>query len=223
MTLRLHHHPFSSYCQKVLIALYEREVPFEPVVVDLGDAAQRAALEALWPLAKFPVLRDEGRGITIPESSPIIFYLDRAHPGPPPLIPDDPDAALQVQIWDRFLDNYVMTPMQKVVADTLRPAGRGDPQGVDDARALLAKAYGMLDDRLAAANGGWIADAGFTLADCAAAPALFYANVALPFAGHRRLEAYYRRLLERPSFARAVDEARPYRGLFPLAWPDSYR
>lgn len=221
MTLRLYYHPFSSFCQKVLVALYERAVPFEPVIIDLGNAEQRASLERVWPLAKFPVLRDEARGVTVPESSLIISYLDQVHPGPPPLVPADPDEAMRVHIWDRVFDNYVEVPLQKAVTDTFRPEGRHDPQGVEEAKGLLAKAYAMIEDGLADGR-RWMAGDTFTLADCGAAPALFYANIILPFAGHRRIEAYYGRLLARPSFARAVEEARPYRSLFPLPWPESY-
>jgi len=222
MTLRLYYHPFSSYCQKVLIALYERRVPFDRQIIDLGASDQRAALQALWPLAKFPVLRDESRGVTVPDSTVIIEYLDSRHSGPAPMIPRDPEAALSVRLRDRFFDAYVMTPMQKVVADNFRPDGRRDPQGVEDAKALLAKAYGIIDSRFLEGS-RWIAGDTFSLADCSAAPALFYANIALPFSGHKQLEAYSERLLARPSFTRAVDEARPYRTLFPLEWPESYR
>jgi glutathione S-transferase len=222
MTLKLYYHPFSSYCQKVLVALYERAVPFEGEIVDLGDAEQRAALERLWPLAKFPVLHDEARGVTVPESSMIIAYLDGLFPGPRPMIPADPDTALRVNIWDRFFDNYVETPLQKVVGDTFRPEGASDPHGVGEAKTLLSKAYSIAEARLAEGGGDWIAGSDFTLADCAAAPALFYANIVQPFAGNPHLEAYYARLLARPSFARAVDEARPYRKLFPLEWPEGY-
>jgi glutathione S-transferase len=222
MTLRLFYHPFSSYCQKVLIALYERKVVFDRQIIDLGDPDQRATLQALWPLAKFPVLRDEGRGITVPESSIIIEYLDQRHPGPSPMIPIDREAALSVRLRDRFFDDYVSTPMQKVVADNFRPEGGRDPHGVEDARALLARAYEIIDRRFLE-SGRWIAGDSFTLADCAAAPALFYANIARPFDGYRQLQAYYERLLERPSFTQAVEEARPYRALFPLEWPQAYR
>lgn len=219
--LKLYYHPFSSFCQKVLAALYEREVPFEGVVVDLGDPEQKAALERLWPIGKFPVLRDEGRGATVPESSLIIAYLDRAHSGPPPLVPADPDAALRVHLWDRFFDHYVETPMQKAVADNFRPEGARDPHGVDEAKALLRRAWDILDDELAK-GGEWVTGDAFTLADCGAGPALFYANIVQPFAGRRRVEAYYARLLARPSLARAVEEARPYRHFFPLPWPEGY-
>src|SRR5688572_8583585 len=210
MTLTLHYHPFSSFCQKVLVALYEREVPFGRAVVDLGDPEQKAALERLWPIGKFPVLRDEERGVTVPESSLIVQYLDRVHPGPPPLVPDDPEAAMKVHLWDRFFDHYVELPLQKVVGDTFRPEGGHDPHGVGEAKATLGRAYDLLEDKLAD-GGAWIGGDSFSLADCGAAPALFYANMVHGFAGRPRLEAYYARLRSRPSFARAVDEARPFR------------
>ena len=219
MTLTLHYHPFSSFCQKVLIALYERDVPFEGAVVDLGDAQQKAALEALWPLAKFPVLQDETSGAIYAESSIIVEHLDRAHQGPAPMIPADAEAALRVRLWDRIFDNYVEHPMQKAVADNFRPEGARDPHGVEEAKVLLAKAYGTIEAELARHGQEWMAGDSFTLADCAAAPALFYADIIVPLAGRPRLEAYYRRLLARPSFARAVEEARPYRAFFPLPWP----
>lgn len=219
--LTLHYHPFSSYCQKVLVALYERDVPFGRNIVDLGDAEQKAALERLWPMGKFPVLRDEARGVTVPESSLIVQYLDRARPGPPPLVPADPDAAMRVHLWDRFLDHYVETPMQKGVADNFRPEGARDPHGVEDAKALLRRSWDILEDQLADGR-EWVAGEAFSLADCGAGPALFYANIIQPFARRPHLEAYYERLLERPSFARAVEEARPYRHFFPLPWPDDY-
>lgn len=221
MSYRLYLHPFSSFCQKVVIALYEREIPFEPVKIDLPDPDQRAQLAALWPMAKFPVLRDEARGVTVPESSLIVEYLDRVHPGAP-LVPADPDAALEVRILDRFFDQYVQGPMQKVVADNFRPEGAGDAWGVEDSRSQLTRAWDIAEERLAANGGPWAAGSEFTLADCAAAPALFYANIAQPFAGHPWLEAYYARLVDRPSVARAIDEGRPYRNFLPLAWPDSY-
>jgi glutathione S-transferase len=221
MTLSLHYHPFSSFCQKVLVALYEREVPFKAVVVDPSDPDSKAAFERLWPMGKFPVLRDEARGKTVPESSVIIEYLDRAHPGPPPLVPHDPDEALEARLWDRFFDNYVELPLQKVVGDSLRPDGVHDPHGVEEAKALLGRAYDLLEDRLTA-SGTWVAGEAFGLADCGAAPALFYANMVRPFAGRRSLEAYYARLRNRPSFARAVEEARLFRPYFPLPWLEGW-
>lgn len=215
MTLRLYAHPFSSYCQKVLIALYENSTPFEYLTLD--DAKNGADLEALWPIKKFPLLVDEGRAIL--EASIIIEYLDLHHSGPVRLIPEDPRAALEVRLMDRFFDNYVMTPMQKIVGDRLRPEQDRDPYGVTEARAMLDKAYDWLDRTLA--DREWAAGAAFSLADCAAAPALFYTDWAHPM-GEKfpRVRDYRRKLLAQPSFARAVDEARPYRPYFPLGAPD---
>jgi glutathione S-transferase len=221
MALKLYYHPFSSFCQKVLVALYERDVPFRGVVLDFSNPEEKAAFERVWPMGKFPVLSDETRGATVPESTLIVEYLDRIHPGPAPLVPTDPEAALEVHLWDRFFDNYVEHPLQKAVGDSLRPEGVRDPHGVEEALALLGRAYDLLEDRLAA-SGTWVAGESFTLADCGAAPALFYANMVRPFAGRPRLEAYYARLRDRPSFARAVDEAREFRPYFPLPWPEGW-
>ena len=215
MTLKLYAHPFSSYCQKVLIALYENNTPFEYLTLD--DPQNGSGLEAPWPIKKFPVLVDEGR--TILEASIIIEHLDLHHPGPMRVIPEDPRAALEVRLMDRFFDNYVMTPMQKIVTDRLRPEQDRDPYGVSEARAMLDKAYGWLDATLAARE--WAAGATFSLADCAAAPSLFYADWAHQIDERfSRVRDYRRKLLARPSFARAVDEARPYRPYFPLGAPD---
>ena len=222
MALKLYYHPFSSFCQKVLVALYERDMAFEGELVGTGDPEPKAMLEAIWPIGKFPVLRDEERGVTVPEASLIIQYLDRVRPDPKALVPDDPDAALQAHIWDRFFDLYVAQPMQERVKDCFRPEDGKDPIGVEEAKAQLAKTYRILDAHLADRGGEWVTGEDFTLADCGAGPALFYANIVQPFAGHSQVEAYYGRLLARPSFARAVDEARPYRAIFPLGWPDSY-
>jgi glutathione S-transferase len=221
MTLTLYYHPFSSFCQKVLVAFYERDVPFEGIVVNPADPEQKAALERLWPIGKFPVLRDEARGVTVPESSLIVEYLDRAHPGPPPLVPAESEPALKARQWDRFFDHYVEFPLQKVVGDALRPEGGRDPYGVEEAGAMLERAYDLLEDSLTEER-EWAAGDSFSLADCGAAPALFYANMVVPFAGRRNVEAYYDRLRARPSFARAVDEARPYRDFFPLPWLDGW-
>lgn len=221
MTLRLYLHPFSSYCQKVLIALYERDVPFEPVEVNLGDPEQRAALAALSPVAKFPVLRDEARGVTVPESTLIIEYVDGVGSAEP-LVPRKPAASLETRILDRFLDQYLHTPMQKIVADNFRPEDARDNWGVDEAKRQIASAYDMLDARLAANGGPWATGRAFSLADCAAAPPLFYAGMIVPFDDRPTLDAYYRRLRARPSFARAVDEARPYREWFPPGWREGW-
>jgi glutathione S-transferase len=217
MTLTVHEHPFAAYCWKVLIALYERNVPFERHFI--GDEADRAQLAELWPMAGMPVLVDDAAGVTLPESTIIVEYLDRFGDAPA-LVPAAPAAALRTRLWDRVIDTYVMTPMQKIVGDSLRPAGRNDPQGVADARVLLDSAYALLDTHLA--GGNWAAGEEFTLADCAAAPALFYARVVERWDENNlvNLTRYYAALTERSSVARVIDEAREYRELFPLPWPD---
>jgi glutathione S-transferase len=207
--LVLHEHPFASFCQKPLVALYELDLAFEARIVE-GD---RRELAELWPPAKIPVLRDETADLTLPESTTIIEYLDGL--AGPKLVPAD---ALQARLWDRFHDQYVAVAMQKIVGDSLRPEGRSDPAGVDEARRTLDTAYGVLDAQLA--GNAWTAGAAFTLADCAAAPALFYARVVHRWDDGQRpnLARYYRDLRERESVARVVEEARPYRELFPLPW-----
>jgi glutathione S-transferase len=215
--MKLHAHPFSSYCQKVLIALYENGTPFELRMLAPGDAQAAAEHEALWPLKRMPVLVDEGR--TVVEATIIIEHLGLRHPGPVRLIPEDPRAALDVRMMDRFFDNYVMTPMQKIVGDGIRAPEHRDRQGVAEARHTLDTAYRWLED--AVAGHEWAAGNSFSLADCAAAPALFYADWSHPIAETlANVRAYRRRLLARPSFARAVDEARPFRPNFPLGAPD---
>jgi glutathione S-transferase len=214
MTLELYYHPLASYCWKVLIALYENETPFEPHAIDLGNAASRAELVALWPFTKFPVLRDRARGRVVPESSIIIEYLGQHHPGSVRLLPEDPDRALEARLQDRFYDVYVHEPMQKIVGDRLRPTGRGDPDGVAQARSLLDTAYALIEGSMAART--WASGDAFTLADCAAAPALHYANRVHPLGDARKnAGAYLARLEGRPSFARVIAEARPYFHLFP--------
>jgi glutathione S-transferase len=213
MSLTLHFHPLASYCHKALMALYENDTPFTPKLVDLGNEAERTALLQLWPIGKFPVLRDQARDQTIPESSIIIEYLDRHHPGRIRFIPDDADLAWLTRLRDRFYDLYVHEPMQKIVLDRLRPAGASDAQGVDDAKARLLTAYGMIDREMAAAT--WAMGDAFSLADCAAAPALFYANEVMPFDTHQHVAAYFDRLRARPSYARVLREAEPYFAMFP--------
>jgi glutathione S-transferase len=215
MTLVLHGHPFSSYTQKVLIALYENATPFTWRVLDGPPAF--AELAALWPIRLMPVLVADGTPIA--ESSIIIEHLVLAHAGTVRLIPADPLAALKVRFLDRFFDLYVMTPMQKIVGDRLRQEGERDPKGVADARARLEVAYGWLEKELAGRQ--WAAGDDFTLADCAGAPSLFYADWAHPIGGEcTNLRAYRARALKRPSFARAVEEARPFREFFPLGAPN---
>jgi glutathione S-transferase len=214
MTLTLHFHPLSSFCQKALVALYELELPFTKNVVDLADPAQRAALLALWPIGKFPVLRDEARAITVVESSLIVEYLDQRCAAQPRLLPADPDRARVCRHWDSFYDQYVNVPMGKIVTDKLRPEGAHDAFGVAQAREQLETSYAMADAWLGAH--AWAAGDAFTMADCAAAPALFYANQVAPFVTRwAHLAAYFARLEQRPSFARAVAEAKPYWSLFP--------
>lgn len=213
MSLTLHFHPLSSFAQKVLVGLYELGVPFEKHVVDLADAAARAAFLKLSPLGKIPVLRDEARGRTVPESTIILEYVDQHHAGAARLIPADPDRARECRLRDRFYDLYVNVPMQKIVTDKLRPEGRHDPHGVEQARAQLETAYSIADEQLRGLT--WALGETFSMADCAAAPALFYASKVLPFGARPHLAAYFERLTERPSFARALEEARPYFALFP--------
>jgi glutathione S-transferase len=218
MPLKLYYHPLSSYCQKVLIALYENGTPFATQLVNLGDAKERADFVALWPIGKFPVIRDEDSGRTIPESSPIIEYLARHHPGPVALIPQDAELAWQVRAQDRVLDLYVHSEMQKIVGDRLRPADKKDPFGVEQARARIATCYDMLERDLGSRPGleTWAVGESFTMADCAAAPALFYANKVQPFdETHPHLARYFNRLSERPSYKRVLDEAKPYLKFFP--------
>ncbi len=214
MSLKLHFHPLSSFCHKVLIALYENDTPFQPHLVDLGDEASRAAFLKVWPIGKFPVLQDEATDRTIPESSTIIEYLSQHYPGKTPLLPADADVARQTRLRDRFYDLYVHQPMQKIVGDRLRPPDRKDPFGVEQAMTLLATSLGMIDEDMTTKT--WAMGEAFTMADCAAAPALFYADRVMPFAGtHRTAAAYLDRLMARPSYARALEEAKPYFHLFP--------
>lgn len=224
MTLHLYCHPFSSFCQKTLMAFYEKQVDFTPHVIDLRDERSRAELMALWPYGKFPVLHDTVSGITMAESSIIIEFIDASNAAGPRLVPADPAVSRAVRLWDRILDNYLHLPMQKIVADRLRPADGKDPIAVADARRTLATTYDMLERTLT--QGQWLFRDFFTLADCAAASPLFYAERVAPFrADHPNLAAYFSRLLARPSFARCVEEARDHRSLFPAAdtdgpWPD---
>ncbi|MVW86570.1 glutathione S-transferase family protein [Pseudomonas sp. PB101] len=208
MSLTLYFHPLSSFCHKALIAFYELDIKFEKRIIDLGNAADRAELQALWPLGKFPVIRDHARNKAVPESSVIIEYLDRQAN----LIPEAWEAALEVKLWDRFFDLHVQVPMQKIVADRIN-AANGD---LTRERAALTTAYGMLEHQLTGKT--WVAGPAFSMADCAAAPALFYASTLVPFADeHRHLCAYFDRLVQRPSVNRVIDEARPYFSMYPFA------
>jgi glutathione S-transferase len=215
MSLTLHFHPLSSFCMKALVGLYELDVPFTKHLVDLGNDADRAAFLELWPVGKFPVLRDDARNVTVPETSILLEYVDARY-GPGRLVPLDPERARECRLRDRFYDLYVNVPMGKIVTDKLRPVGQRDPYGVEQAKAQLETAYAVADEWMGAAAGPWSVGDSFTLADCAAAPALFYANQVVPFGGGRpHLADYFGRLALRPSFARVVNEAKPYASLFP--------
>lgn len=213
MALELHLHPLSSYCWKVLIALYEAGTSFEPVMVDLGDPAARASHLKLSPFGKIPALRDADRGVEVFETSIIIEYLDRNYPGAVRLVPEDADLALEVRLWDRIFDQYVMNAFQPIISDRLRPADQRDPLSVQTAHANLRHAYEVLEQRLAGRT--WAAGEAFSLADCAAAPSLFYAALAEPLDAFPVTAGYRQRLLERPSVARAVEEAKPFFQYFP--------
>lgn len=214
MSLELYFHPLSSFCQKVLVALYENDTPFEPHFIDLANEASRAELMKLWPPARFPLLHDRARDRIVPESSIIIEYLAEHHPGPTALVPRDNDVARQMRMRDRFYDLDVNVPMQKIVTDRLRPEGKNDPFGVERAKAQLETAYGMIERDMAAKP--WAMGDAFTMADCAAAPALFYANMAMPFGDkYRNAAGYLDRLKARPSFARVLEEAKPYLSMVP--------
>lgn len=215
MPLTLYLHPLSSFCHKVLTALYEKDIPFTPHIVDFPDAEARARYLNLWPIGKIPLLRDEAADRTLPETTIIIEYLEQRFSNARPLFPRDEDARLQARLWDRFFDLYIHVPMQKIVADRLRPEGEKDARGVAEARATLKTAYDMIERQLAGKQ--WVLGEDFTIADCAASPALFYSSIVAPFAQtHPNVSAYFERLLARPSFKRVLKEARPYFHLYPF-------
>lgn len=214
MSLTLHYHPLSSFCWKVLVALYENGTPFAPNSLNLGDPDERAALGKLWPIGRFPVLHDAARNETVPESTIIIDYLDRHYPGRTSFIPADAELARKTRLSDRVLDLYVHLPMQKIIGDRLRPAEAKDPHGVKEARAQLRMSYDMIEQQMAKAP--WAMGDAFTLADCAAWPALFYGNMVEPFgAARKHLAAYFERLKARPAVARVVEQAEPYFHMVP--------
>ncbi len=214
MTLKLYFHPLSSFCHKVLVALYENATPFEPVVVDFFNEESAARHKAMWPIGKIPVLHDEARDRVVPETSIIIEYLAQHYPGRTNLVSNDADMARQIRLRDRFYDLYVIVPMQKVVVVRLRPEGRNDPFGVEEAKGVLKTAYDMIDKDMEGKS--WVMGEDFTMADCAAAGALFYANSQVPIpATHKNAAAYLDRLLARPSYARVMKEAEPYFKMIP--------
>ena len=214
MSLTLYYHPLSSFCWKVLTALYEEDISFTPKLVNLGDPDERAAFLKLWPIGKFPVLRDKARGQTIPESSIIIEYLDQHYPGRARLIPEDAELALQARLRDRFYDLYVHMQTQTVIDNRLRPLDAKDPHGARNARTRLRTSYAIIDEQVK--GGGWAAGASFTMADCSALPALFYGNEVEPFGdSFANVAAYLDRLKARPSVVRVLKEAEPYFHMFP--------
>jgi len=212
MALTLYFHPLSSYCQKVLLALYENGTAFTPLQIDLREPNSRAKLTAVWPVGKFPVLTDGDK--VIPESSIIVEYLAQHYPGPVKLVPDDPDEARRTRAADRFFDLYVNDQMGRIIGDRLRPEGQKDPFGVERAKAALTTALGMIEKDMAKKS--WAMGDEFSMADCAAAPALFYADRVMPFRkSHPNAGRYLDRLMGRTSFARVLKEARPYFDLIP--------
>ena len=214
MSLTLYFHPLSSFCHKTLIALYENGTPFTPHLVDLADPKANADFKAIWPIGKFPVLRDDRTGRIVPESSIVIEYLQQHYPGQTTLIPKNPELALETRLRDRSFDLYLHLPMQKVVGDKLRPDGKKDPHGVEEAKATIHTSLRMLDDLMAKRT--WAVGDVFTLADCAAAPPLFYIDMVMPFGDmYKNVTAYFQRLKQRPSYARALEEAKPYLSMVP--------
>ncbi|KWZ47279.1 glutathione S-transferase [Burkholderia savannae] len=217
MSLKFYGHPFSLYCQKVLVALYEYDLPFEWRLLAGDTPDANAEFAARWPLKHMPMIVDGER--TVVESTIIVEYLGLRRPANARLLPADAGLALDVRMMDRFFDCYVSTPLQKIVFDALRPQAERDPRGVADARRMLGTSYAWLERAFEGRD--WAAGDVFSLADCSAAPSLFYADWTHPIdASLQRVIAYRKRLLARPSFARALDEARPYRHLFPLGAPD---
>jgi glutathione S-transferase len=215
VSLQLFAHPFSSYCQKVLIALWANETPFEYRLLEQDHPENFEELKRHWPFGKFPMLLDDGTPVI--ETTPIIEHLQAHFPGPNNWIPDG-ELGRRVRFLDRFFDLYVMDNMSKPVIDSLRPDGAHDPHGVEQARANLNLAYDWIEGQL---GDPWAAGDAFSLADCAAAPALFYADWVEPIGETRpQLAAYRARLLAHPAVARCVEEARPYRSYFPLGAPD---
>lgn len=223
MALTLYIHPLASFCHKVLIALYENAIPFRSEIIDFGDPASAAALLERWPVGKIPILHDDTAGRTVPETSIIIEYLQQNYPGPAPLLPHDPETLLQTRLWDRFFDLYVSTPMQKIVTDRIRPEGRNDTHGVADAHSSLDTAYAMIERQVS--GNRWAIGEAFTMADCSAASALFFASVVHPLkADQTGLRTYLDRLLARPSVRRTMREAQPFFEMFPYrdAMPERY-
>jgi glutathione S-transferase len=214
MNPELYYHPLASFCHKVLIALYENETAFSAHTVDLMNESEKYDFLDLWPVGKMPVLRDQARNQVVPEATVIIEYLQQHYPGEVSLLPADKDSCLETRLWDRFFDLYVQLPMQTLVTNRIREEAERNPLDISGARATLRSAYQMIERRMERKT--WVIGECFTLADCAAAPALFYAGIVEPFpADLENLGAYFERLLARPSFHRVLVEAQPYFELFP--------
>jgi glutathione S-transferase len=212
--LVLHGHPLSTFVMKVKMALYELGTPFRFELLQLQDDTARERFYALWPLGKMPVLRDDARDATVPETSIIIDYLDSFYPGRARLVPEDPDLAWRARLYDRLFDLHVQTPMQKVIDDRLRPSDAKDPHGVTQALAQMGRSLDYFERELAGRE--WALGGVFSMADCAAAPALFYADKLKPLAeSHPVCLGYFERLKARPSFARVLAEAEPYFHMYP--------
>jgi glutathione S-transferase len=215
--MKLYGHPFSSYTQKALMALHENDTHFEFMMLSPEHPDTNADFAQRWPIKRFPLLVDGERQVM--EATCVIEYLHVHHPGRVRLIPGDADTAIEVRMLDRFFDNYIHAQVQRIVFNALRPEADRDPYGVNEARLMLDTAYAWLDRWMA--DREWAAADSFTLADCAAAPALFYADWTHRIGeSFRNVRAYRQRLLARPSFARCVEGGRPYRHLFPLGAPD---
>lgn len=214
MSLTLYYHPLSSFCWKTLIALYENETAFTAKLVDLGNESERNQFLKLAPLGQFPVIQDDKANKIISQSTSIIEYLQIHHPGKIQLIPTDLDLAFEVRYWNEFCDNYIHIRMQKIVEDFTRPIEKKDSMGVADARKKITIAYDLLEKRMQSKT--WCVGETYTMADCAASPALFYGDKVEPIKEtHPSLKKYFERLIERPSFARVLKEAHPYFHMFP--------
>lgn len=211
--IALYGHPFAAFTWKALIAAYARGVPFDFRVVDPAHPDHQARIAELSPTGQFPALVEGAVEIT--GSNSVIGWLDRTCAAAP-MIPRDPDGAIRARMLADVFDDYVAVPMQRIVAEHFRGENEADPRGVADARAILNRSYRWLEDRI---GGGWAAGGDFSIADCAAAPALFYADWVHAIPGER-LRAYRARLLAHPAVARVVDEARPFRSFFPPGAPD---
>jgi len=214
MSLTLYLHPLASFCHKVMIALEDARLPYRAITVDFSDPASARQVSDHWPVGKIPLLHDEAAGRHVAETTIILEYLAQRHPGVAKLWPSDTEPLLEARLWDRFFDLYVQQPMQKIVTDRIRPAGANDPHGVAEARENLRTAYGMIEERMAGRE--WVVGNDFSIADCAAFPGLFFAGIVEPFPpSATALNAYFERLLTRPTVASVLAQAQPYFTMFP--------